>query len=516
MGATGQRRVTIQAQVDEGQKIEGRGKIDPCALVIFGATGDLTSRKLIPSLYRLDQSGLLPDACAIVGFARREWSDDQFRASLREACEKFVPKGHFEAPVWERFAARLSFESGSFEDAAAYARLAQRLTELDRTRGTAGNRVLYLSTAPTAFPQILERLRPAGLVHPPPLNGDGPWSRVVIEKPFGRDLDSARTLNRLAHEVLHESQIYRIDHYLGKETVQNILVFRFGNAIFEPLWNRKYIDSVQITAAEHVGVEGRGKFYDETGVLRDLVQNHLLQVLAMCAMEPPVSFAADDVRDQTAQLLHCLRPMDRDSVLAHTVRAQYEGYAKEPGVAPDSRTPTYTALRMYIDNWRWHGVPFYMRTGKGLASKVTEVAIHFQSVPVSIFGHQESVLRVTPNTLVLRIQPNEGIALSFTSKRPGDDLAVGNVEMDFQYREVFGSEPPEAYQRLLLDCMRGDATLFIRTDSVERSWEFCTPILEAWDSDRAAPIPTYARGSQGPAPAERLISSTGHRWRRLP
>jgi glucose-6-phosphate 1-dehydrogenase len=337
---------------------------------------------------------------------------------------------------------------------------------------------------------------------------------VVIEKPFGHDLASARELNRLAGDVLSERQIFRIDHYLGKETVQNILVFRFGNAIFEPLWNRRHVDHVEITAAESIGVEGRGSFYETTGVLRDVVQNHLLQLLALCAMEAPVSFESDDVRDETARVLRALRPIAGADVAAETVRGQYRGYRDEAGVAAASRVPTYAALRVMIDNWRWQGVPFYLRAGKRLRRRVTEVAIHFHPVPVSLFSRDDVCQRLEPNVLRLRIQPDEGIALRFESKTPGDELAIGGVHMDFRYRESFPSAPQEAYERLLLDCMRGHGTLFVRRDVLEHQWSFATPILEAWEAT-ADPIPLYEGGGTGPAAADALVARDGRAWSTL-
>jgi glucose-6-phosphate 1-dehydrogenase len=488
---------------------------EPCALVIFGATGDLTARKLVPAIYNLARSGGLPARFAVVGFARRPKDDDAFRAEMRAACERHSRTKPLDPAVWERCARGMRYCTGSFEDPAAFARLRVDLEACDRELGTAGNRLFYLSTPPSVYPAILRNLAGAGLVHPvQPGEHTGPWSRVIVEKPIGRDLASAMELNELMAEVLDESQTYRIDHYLGKETVQNILVFRFGNAIFEPIWNRKYIDHVQITAAESIGVEGRGAFYEEAGVIRDIVQNHLLQVLALTALEPPISFGADDVRDESVQVLRCLRHYEGDEALHSTVVGQYGGYRGEPGVRKDSVTPTYVAMRMYIDNWRWHGVPFFLRAGKGLAKRVTEVAIQFQEVPLVLFDKGGVCNVVRPNTLVLRIQPDEGISMQFVSKVPGDDIEVAPVSMDFRYASGFGVDPPEAYERLILDCMRGDATLFIRRDGVEHAWRFIDPILAAHEEHSHPDFPSYERGSWGPTAADRLLAETQHRWRK--
>jgi glucose-6-phosphate 1-dehydrogenase len=486
-------------------------RVEPCALVLFGATGDLGRRKLIPALYNLARGGHLPEGFRVIGVGRSVETLDEFRGMQEEALRQHSRTGLDEA-AWERFSARLDYVRGDVGDASTYVAIGKALARAAAS-GAGKNRMFYMAVPPSSFAATLELVRRHGLVHDGG-GGASPWTRVMIEKPFGRDLASARELNRIAAGFLDERQLYRIDHYLGKETVQNILVFRFGNAIFEPLWNRKYIDHVQITAAEDLGMEGRGKFYDETGALRDVVQNHLLEVLALCAMEPPVSFRADDQRDARIDVLRSLRPIAGEDALAETVRAQYAGYRQEDGVRADSRTPTYAALRIQIDNWRWQGVPFYLRAGKRLSRRLTEVAVHFQTVPLCLFGREEVCQRLDANVLTLRLQPNDGIDLRFVAKSPGEDMTVENVQMDFTYASSFARQPAEAYERLFLDCMRGDPSLFARRDGVERAWEFITPILEAWDADRGE-LPTYQPGSEGPAEAGALVRKDRRRWRSL-
>jgi glucose-6-phosphate 1-dehydrogenase len=429
--------------------------------------------------------------------------------SLLSGVEEFSRVKPVDRAVWARLASAARFVPGEFDDPAGYQRLAQVLGELDLERGLQGNRLFYLAAPPGEFATILHRLKAAGLLHPP---GEQPWSRVIVEKPFGRDFESARALNGLIASVLDETQTFRIDHYLGKETVQNILVFRFANSMFEPLWNRNFVDSVEICAAETVGVERRGKFYERTGVLRDIVQNHLLEVLSLVAMEPPTTGAADDIRTEKLKVLNALRDPWADTIVRDVVLGQYRGYRQEPDVAPDSVTPTYAALRVFVDNWRWQGVPFYLRAGKKLARRVTEVRLHLHPIPLSLFGRGDICERVDPNVITLRIQPDEGIQVRFSTKVPGLDMTVGSVSMDMSYREAFGGEPPEAYERLLLDAMRGDQTLFSRRDAVETSWAWITPILRHFEAAPPTGFPNYDPGSWGPVEAEAIPGRDRKCW----
>ena len=491
--------------------VRGGQPLPACTLVIFGASGDLARRKLLPALYSLHCDGHLPPHFIVLGCGRTPLRDDAFRAAMREGCE-----AHARHPVtaagWDDFAPRLRYVATDVGNLAAESALPAALADLGDDCG----RLFYLSLPPSVYPAVLTGLGAAGLVS---RERRQPFTRVVVEKPFGHDLASAVELNATALSVLREGQIYRIDHYLGKEAVQNILVFRFGNAIFEPLWNRKYIDHVQITAAESIGVEGRGGFYEQAGVLRDIVQNHLLQVLSLVAMEPPTSFEADAIRDQKAQVLRCLQPPGQGDLRRQIVRGQYgpgevdgrslPGYRQEAGVAPDSPVPTFVALKLGIENWRWQGVPFYLRAGKRLAKRVTEVSIFFQHVPLHLFGAASP----EANVLTFRIQPDEGISLRFGVKVPGEAMRVADEVMDFRYRGTFGEEPPEAYERLLLEAMQGDPTLFARADEVEAAWRFITPILQAWEGSPPPEFPNYFPGRWGPPEAEALISRDGRAWR---
>ena len=491
----------------------------PCAVVIFGASGDLTKRKLVPALYNLAVSRLLPAGTSVLGVARSPMSDADFAASQRESLSKFSRRKPVDDVVWNDFAQGMGYVSGTFEDPATYVALRERLEALDRTRGTRGNRVFYLSTPPSVFGTIVDQLARAGLIASP--RDAARYTRVVCEKPHGVDLASSRALDVALHASLAESQVYRIDHYLGKEAVQNLLAFRFANSIFEPLWNRQHIDHVQVTVAEDLGVEGRGRFYESAGAFRDIVQNHLMQIVTLFAMEPPSDFSADAVRDEKVKVLRALKDLTPEAVARRTVRGQYRaggvagalvpGYREEPDVSPASRTETYFAMRLDIDNWRWGAVPFYIRAGKRLAKKVTDVSVHFKALPQKLFPNLPS----EPNVLGLRIQPDEGIALRFTAKVPGAHDLFRPVTMDFRYGATFGGAGPEAYERLLLDVMLGDATLFTRADEVDESWRFFTPVLDAWaEAKSEAPAP-YIAGSWGPDSADALLARDGRRWRTL-
>ena len=508
----------------EGLRLERMA--EPCTMVICGATGDLTERKLAPALYNTLLGGFLPPEFTVVGFARRDMGDEAFRGHLLDGINKHSRNRPAKPAIWESFARGIEYHRGDFDDPAAWVELAKRLERIDRDRGTAGNRLFYLAVPPSLYPEIVSQLDRAGLSASGTHRRTGPkrgWTRVIVEKPFGYDLESARTLNRVIADVFDEDQVYRIDHYLGKETVQNLAVFRFGNGLFEPIWNRRYIDSVQITVAETVGVEGRGDFYDSTGALRDIVQNHALQLLAMFAIEPPVEFAAEDLRDEKLKVLRGVKPMTPADVAANVIRAQYvsgwvEGerissYRDAPEVAPDSQTETLVALKLGIDSWRWAGVPFYIRTGKTLPSRVTEIAVFFKKAPLALFT-RAGVPQIDDNILAIRVQPDEGILLRFGAKVPGQGLQIRNVNMDFRYGSSFAVDSPDAYETLILDAMIGDASLFTRDDEVERAWEILQPILDAWGSGTGGPLHFYAAGTWGPPAADELLERDGRAWRR--
>ena len=490
-------------------------RVPECAIVIFGANGDLTRRKLMPALYRLAYDRRLSAGLAVVGISRTPLGDSQFRDKMLESVKQFSEDTTFDEDVWAAFAQGLFYVAGDVGDAALYQRLGDKLAEIETARHTGGNVLFYLSTQPSQSAAAALGLGAAGLG-----KGNG-WRRLVVEKPFGHDLASARELSERLHGVFSESGIYRIDHYLGKETVQNILAFRFGNGIFEPLWNRRYVNHVQITAAESIGVEGRGAYYQEAGALADMIQNHLLQVMATIAMEPSASFQATSVRDERSKLLRSIRAMNPDEILRNAVPGQYgpariggedvAGFRQEPGVGAQSRTETYAAATFFVENWRWAGVPFYVRTGKRLPKRVTEIAIQFNPAPLAIFDRDGT--ENLPNRLIVRIQPEEGISLKFLSKRPGAGMTLRPVSMDFNYGSSFGERSPSAYETLLVDAIIGDATLYTRQDMVEASWSVVEPIQNVW-RETAFDFPNYAAGTWGPAAADEMLARRGHAWRK--
>jgi len=485
-------------------------------MVLFGAAGDLTKRKLVPALFNLAKAKLLPTNFAVLGISVDDLSLEQFRSQITG----FLPPEDHGIEAWNWFTERLYYERADFADPNTYSTLAHRLADVDREHHTEGNYLFYLATAPKFFAPIVQQLGIAGLSK----QENDHWRRVVIEKPFGHDVESAKALNREIKAVLQENQIYRIDHYLGKETVQNIMVFRFDNAIFEPIWNRRYIDHVQITNAETVGVEQRGGYFDNAGTLRDMVPNHMMQLLSLTAMESPVSFHADAVRNEQAKVLHSIQPLDSEDVLQRSVRGQYgagiangepvPGYRTETGVSPESRTETFVALKLNIDNWRWAGVPFYLRTGKRLAKRHTEISIQFRRTPFELFRHAPHH-QMQANTLVIQIQPVEGISLSFGAKIPGAVLRVGSVDMNFEYSRYFGADAYTGYEVLLYDCMIGDPTLFQRADMVEAGWTVVDPVLDVWKALPPRRFPNYAAGTRGPKEADELMERDQRQWRKI-
>jgi len=492
--------------------------VDPCSIVIFGASGDLTARKLIPAFYHLHKEKQMPPDFRIIGFARRDKTDDSWRVELRQALDEFSRTKPVDEDVWKDFSQHIFYCVGDITDNAAYEKLEKQLSSFGK-EPLRKNILFYLATSPSQFAIVAEQVHRVGLLQK---NGAGSWQRLVIEKPFGHDLESAHQLNAELTRFANEQQVFRIDHYLGKETVQNILMFRFSNAVFERLWNRDSVDHVQITVSEKLGVGPRGGYYEEAGALRDMVQNHLLQVLSLVAMEPPVSLDAEPVRDEKVKLLKSIRSLDREDVAKQVVRGQYfagtvdgelrPGYRQEPKVKPDSNVETYVALELFIDNWRWSGVPFYLRTGKNLPLSASEVRVQFRPTPHVLFAAQCGQ-KLDPNSLTLRLQPNEGITLRFNGKVPGTSLAVRPVRMHFSYDSEFGAYTPEAYERLLLEAMAGDAALFIRRDEVETAWKIVDSIRKAWEGKPLSNREFYSAGTWGPVAADDLLAQTGHAWR---
>lgn len=494
--------------------------VDPCILVIFGATGDLTARKLFPAIYNLAREGQLPSQFAVVGFARREKTHEQFRDEMKEAISKYSRSKPIEESLWNTFKEQIFYHRSEFKDEQGYNSLRDFLQELDSRLGTRGNRVFYLSTQPSYFTDICEELHRTNLLYDETKITDR-WSRVIIEKPFGHDLASAHALQADLLKFLRENQIYRIDHYLGKESVQNLLVFRFANSLFESLWNNRYIDHVQITVAEEIGIGTRGAFWEEAGLVRDIIQNHMMQLLSLVAMEPPVSLNASAIRDEKVKVLSALRPLDPKEFESSATRGQYgpgyingeavTGYRQEKNVGPQSNVETYAAMRLFIDNWRWHGVPFYLRAGKRLPKRVTEIAICFKQPPGVLFQEEEHMHE--SNLLVIRIQPDEGTSLKINCKVPGALNVIQPVKMDFRYGSYFGTSPPEAYERLIIDCIIGDRTLFASDEEVFSSWALLTPLIEFWSKKVQGDFPNYQSGTWGPKAADHLLEQDGRKWR---
>lgn len=493
----------------------------PCTLVIFGGSGDLAKRKLIPALYNLMLDGALPARFAVLGTGRKLITDEEFRTIAREGIQQFS-RQELQETRWAQLEQQLFYHPGNLDDPASYQSLQRRLETLEADLTLPGHRIFYLAIPPSNFADACQGLLNAGMIRPP--SPGQPYCRVIMEKPIGHDLDSAKHINRVVGEVFHESQIFRIDHYLGKETVQNLMVIRFANSIFEPIWNYKYIDHVQVTVSEAEGVGTRATYYDEAGALRDMVQNHILQLLCLVAMEPPYSLDPDVVRNARIDVLRCLKPIRGQDVDHFTVRGQYtqghidgeeaRGYRHEAGIPPDSTTETYVALKLFVENWRWAGVPFYVRTGKALAKRASEVAVHFKEIPEILFNANPAAPQA-PNVLTLQIQPEEGLSLRIMSKVPGAKAQTNPVEMQFKYGEAFGGQSPEAYERLLLDVMAGDTSLFMRRDAVEASWAWIMSILEGWQLSGTKWLPGYKAGSSGPVEADRLIEMDGRQWRKL-
>ncbi len=494
--------------------------LDPCIIVIFGASGDLTARKLMPAIYNLKKDGQLPTNFACCGFARREKSCDEFRNEIKEAIKKYSRAQDLDENLWNIFSSHIYYFQSNFDDDNGYQKFNEYLKNLDKDHGTKGNRIFYLSTQPTYFTTIVEKLKKNDLLYDYNLNLDK-WSRVIIEKPIGHDLKSALDLQNNLTKHLSEKQLFRIDHYLGKETAQNLLLFRFGNSIFESLWNHRYIDHIQFTVAEEIGIGTRGRFYEEQGLVRDIMQNHMMQLFSLIAMEPPVNLSAEAIHDEKVKVLEAIRPFDATDFDSCAVRGQYgkgfiggegvKGYREEDNVDANSNVETFGAVRMFIDNWRWDGVPFYLRGAKRLPKRATEIAVIFKQPPGVLF--QRGIKKHPSNVLAIRIQPNEGISLKINCKVPGPSSSIQPVKMDFRYGSYFGLNPPEAYERLICDCIAGDSTLFARQDEVYHSWRLFTPLLEYWDHKKEGSFPNYAAGTWGPSAADEMLAKDGRKWR---